>query len=1232
MIIPSLKSSAVRWCLLLFTTAFLFISCGSGKQDNGPERPYDPWAFRSVLDENPRILTLALHDDLWVAYHTDSCSFYKAWKGRVKFQGAVYDQAHGPQPISIGNAWLLNPYKQPWQVMKSGQDVLDSVRYGGHSVEKGRVTLHFDLVCTDGQTIRVNESPEYIDAGENQAGFERLFSLEDAPDGYEVSIAQQATSIALASNCTTNGQWTIEQEEKSTVDNKQLLIQRGRLILNADEPTYFRIAFAGKPTIENPNGSGDEDELLPLGERLIAKSDCKTCHNIKLATVGPSYQQIADRYPNDEETVSMLVKKVIEGGSGIWGIQAMAPHPDLAVTDAQEMVRYILGLSAEAENGASSSVQTFTANASRQDGEGLLPGLLVEVWTNQRGFENIPTISSSVPANQAGIITDFHAIDAVKFGELTEDFVLHANGYVNIDKDMEAGFRLWSDDGSRLTLNGQVIISNDGMHGTESQEAIVKLSKGYHAIFLEFMQGKGGRYLSLEWKPKDSVTWQPIPTELFTHPADGHDKLKGKSLAMMMGKLIPGDKSPLVSVHPSYDLSQARPDDFFPKVGGMDFMSDGTLIISTWDQTGSVYRLSNVDSGDPSKITVKKIASGFAEPLGLSVVNDTIYVLQKQELTRLIDRNGDQVMDVYECVNNEWPTSANFHEFAFGLAEKDNGLYATLAIAIQPGGASTEIQKSSRGKCVRWDLPSGKMHYLAHGFRTPNGIGVGVDGEIFVADNQGDWLPSSKILHITQDAFFGSRAVDFEGTADLKVKQPMLWLPQNEIGNSPSTPLALNDGPYAGQMIHCEVTHGGVKRDFIEKVNGEYQGCVFRFIQGLEAGINRMTWGPDGALYVGGIGNPGDWGQADKLWFGLQRLKYNGKPTFEMLAVRAKTDGLEIEFTEPLNERDGWDVQDWEVRQWRYVPTENYGGPKIDDVALKVAAASVSADRKKVSLKLEGMKAGHVVYVHLKDAYVSDNGLPIWSTEAWYTMNQIPQNNPVEIRAGNPPADNTLTAAEQLEGWELLFDGQTTAGWHTFKKDRIGASWIVQDGALMLDAKKNPEGHWQAADGGDITTKGEYENFELYLEWKIAPCGNSGIIYSSVESADYDYAWQTGPEMQVLDDVCHPDARIRTHRAGDLYDMIECQYTTVKPAGQWNRVRLIKQDGHVEHWLNGVKVVEFDMYTDEWNEMIANSKFKDMKGFGQARKGHIVLQDHGDRVWYKNIRIRRLDDKQEDPG
>ncbi len=234
--------------------------------------------------------------------------------------------------------------------------------------------------------------------------------------------------------------------------------------------------------------------------------------------------------------------------------------------------------------------------------------------------------------------------------------------------------------------------------------------------------------------------------------------------------------------------------------------------------------------------------------------------------------------------------------------------------------------------------------------------------------------------------------------------------------------------------------------------------------------------------------------------------------------------------------------------------------------------------------------------------------------------------NPTFYSVGTQPQvePNTLSQQEKKEGWKLLFDGKTTKGWHNFNKTTIGKSWVVVDGTLMLDSRQDADGHWQAPDGGDILTEDVYENFEFTLEWKVSPCGNSGIIYNVVEDEKYKFPWMTGPEMQILDNACHPDSKFTTHRAGDLYDMIECSEVTVLPAGEWNHVRLIKNEGKVEHWLNGVKVVAFEMYTDEWYEMIKNSKFGEMEDFGRAPAGKIALQDHNDIVWFRNIKIRTL--------
>ena len=216
---------------------------------------------------------------------------------------------------------------------------------------------------------------------------------------------------------------------------------------------------------------------------------------------------------------------------------------------------------------------------------------------------------------------------------------------------------------------------------------------------------------------------------------------------------------------------------------------------------------------------------------------------------------------------------------------------------------------------------------------------------------------------------------------------------------------------------------------------------------------------------------------------------------------------------------------------------------------------------------------------------------------------------------------NTLSAKEKKEGWKLLFDGTTTSGWRKFKSDKIGAAWKVKDGALYLDATNKKD--WQTGDGGDIVTEGVYENYELSIEWKIQACGNSGIIFN-VQEGNYDYVWHTGPEFQVLDNACHPDAKIIKHRAGDLYDLISCKTETVKPAGEWNEARILASKGNYSFWLNGTEVTSVNMNSPEWKTLIAGSKFKNMPDFGKFTKGRISLQDHGDQVWYRNIKIKEL--------
>ena len=234
-------------------------------------------------------------------------------------------------------------------------------------------------------------------------------------------------------------------------------------------------------------------------------------------------------------------------------------------------------------------------------------------------------------------------------------------------------------------------------------------------------------------------------------------------------------------------------------------------------------------------------------------------------------------------------------------------------------------------------------------------------------------------------------------------------------------------------------------------------------------------------------------------------------------------------------------------------------------------------------------------------------------------------------------ADNTLTEEEIAEGWKLLFDGETTNGWHTYNKPgEIGSKWSAIDGTLnfagrerfryMFEGKLMEMGDTDKKnDGGiDIVTDDTFENFELKLEWRISHGGNSGIFYTVLEDPKYDEAWKTSPEMQVLHNEVHKDGIIYKHRAGDLYDLIPASPITVKSQGEWNKVKVVKNQGKVEHWLNGSKVVEYDLNSEEWKTMIASSKFSKLEDFGTAGPRHIGLQDHDNQLAFKNIKIREL--------
>ncbi len=239
------------------------------------------------------------------------------------------------------------------------------------------------------------------------------------------------------------------------------------------------------------------------------------------------------------------------------------------------------------------------------------------------------------------------------------------------------------------------------------------------------------------------------------------------------------------------------------------------------------------------------------------------------------------------------------------------------------------------------------------------------------------------------------------------------------------------------------------------------------------------------------------------------------------------------------------------------------------------------------------------------------------------------QTRPATAPTGAPP--NTLTAAERAAGWRLLFDGRTLAGWRGLGYDSVPtAHWQVDAGAIKKIASGNvpklPDG--QPLYGGDLMTVDTFGDFELTWEWKVTPGANSGVKYNvseelSVKEAPNHAA--LGFEYQILDDDRHVDGKLATHRAGALYDLIApSRPTHVHSVGEWNQAKLVFRGTHGEHWLNGEKLLEFDLGTARMDSALAKSKYRSLPWFGERRRGHLILQDHGDEVYFRNIKVRDL--------
>ncbi len=1085
---------------------------------NQPAR--DVWVFRSVLDKNARIATMAIAPGYWLSYDATNCGLYKFWNGDLKFDGAVYTTVHGPQPTSEGGALEEGSTgNKVWSVKVNGEPLAVKPRYRGHYIDVlDRSLVHFQYdFSVKGKVLRVNETPQLLWESGKPVGLRRQFSVGNYVNGQFQGQAFDGATIQVVLG-KTNG---LLKNFKSM--GGKLSVSKGQNEFEISENLSTVDAFFDAPKT-SPSVELKPSELL--------------------ASISP------------------------QGG----GNQSKG--------DLRE------------------------------------PGLAFRAYQLDRAMLYIPRLVPNQTPNINRKIDQIAFSDASDFG-IKDKFYANISGWIKVEAGGLYKFRLGSDDGSRLMIKNEKIIDNDGIHEATSLEGSVELGPGSHPLRLEYFNNTPEEFLQLEWKKPGDANWELVPEEAFETIADEvHVVSPGfKKVIDLLFPQRPGDGRPETSIHPSFDLSTPRPKDFNPIVGGIDFYPDGRMLICTWDPDGAVIEVTGAQSGDPSKVKIRRIATGLAEPLGIKIVGKDIYVSQKQEITRLRDLDGDGMIDEYFALANGFGVTSNFHEFTFGLVFDKGFLYANLAIGIDAGGRSTAEQNIDRGRTVKVNIKTGDYEFIASGLRTPNGIGKNAKGEIFITDNQGDWLPSCKLIELTPGSFYGNRSVDPNGTKGLKEVLPVCWFPQGEIGNSTSQPAPFEYGPYKGQMIVGDVTHGGLKRIFMERINGRYQGTAFRMTQGLESGINRVVVGPDKAIYVGGIGSTGNWGQEGKERFGLQRLAYNGKTAFEMVAIRPMKNGAEVELTKPMMDNGlPMYLSDYFVSSWTYVPENTYGGPKVDEKRLDVKSVSISKDRKKLFLEFDGEASNRIVYFKLPSEMQSADGDLLWSTEAWSTVNSVP-NRVGKVAPTNAVATRSvLSSEEKALGFQFLFDGSSLSSFRAYNKKEMPKGWVIADGVMA---------YVPGVEGGDIVTRDQFTDFDFRLEWKIAEGGNSGIM-THVKEIQGSASYQSGIEMQVLDNDRHGDGKNPLTSAGSAYGLYAPTQKVCLQANEWNSARIVSKGNHVEHWLNGVKIVEYDKDSADFKEKLAKSKFKDWKDFAKYSVGHIAFQDHGDVVAYRNIRIRKL--------
>ena len=474
------------------------------------------------------------------------------------------------------------------------------------------------------------------------------------------------------------------------------------------------------------------------------------------------------------------------------------------------------------------------------------------------------------------------------------------------------------------------------------------------------------------------------------------------------------------------------PKEIYLEVGGLATMPDGRLAVST--RRGEIWIVENPYQKSSHQTYYRRFASGLHEVLGLAYKDGAFYCSQRGELTKITDTDRDGVADLYEPIYT-FDLSGNYHEYTYGpVIDKNGDMWVSLNLAWVGFG---------EGKFAKWRgwfvkiSPDGEMEPFAGGLRSPAGYSFNDEGDLFYGENQGDWVGSGRVTHLAKGEFAGNPGglkwakepnsplkLSLEEIQDNgspmfeaakknpKIKLPAVWFPHAIMGISTSDILQDTTkgkfSPFPGQYFVADQGQSKVMRMGLEKVNGVYQGFAINYREGFQSGILRERFGLDGSMFVGMTSR--GWGSTGKDDFGLQRLFWNGNMPFEIDMIKAKSDGFEFSFTQPVDANSVKKAASYAIRSYIYKYQHQYGSPIIELKDLKIKGVEVSADRKKVRISIDGIRQFFIHEFTLKGV-LNEKGEPLLHETAYYTLNEIPAG-PVLVAAA--PQDQIFTKVTEV--------------------------------------------------------------------------------------------------------------------------------------------------------------------------------------------------------------------------